>query len=319
VSATGWYVHHHGRGHLTRFLAIRRYLAGPVTVLSSLEAPAHLPDSTTWLRLPRDDDAMPDGTALHDADPQAGGALHWAPLRHPGHHERMAVIAAACASGRFERFVVDVSVEVAMLVRLLGMPTVVMAQPGERDDEPHRLAYRAATRIVVPWAEGLQTTPVLEANRERARWVGAISRFDERMPAAGERLGPVLVLGAADGPAPTPGAVHLDGAEWVDDPWALLSGSEVVVTAAGQNALADLAAAGARAVVVPQQRPFGEQRASAEVLAREGLAVVLDAWPSAAEWPAHLERARALQPDWSRWAVHGGALRAARAIERVGA
>jgi len=319
VSGTGWYVHHHGRGHLTRFLAIRRHLAGPVTVLSSLEAPAHLPDGTTWLRLPRDDDAMPDGTALHDADPQAGGALHWAPLRHPGHHERMAVIAAACASGRFERFVVDVSVEVAVLVRLLGVPTVVVAQPGERDDEPHRLAYRAATRIVVPWAEGLQTTPVLEANRERARWVGAISRFDERMPAAGERLGPVLVLGAADGPAPTPGAVHLDGAEWVDDPWALLSGSEVVVTAAGQNALADLAAAGARAVVVPQQRPFGEQRASAEVLARERLAVVLDAWPSAAEWPAHLERARALQPDWSRWAVHGGALRAARAIERVGA
>ena len=319
MSATGWYVHHHGRGHLTRFLAVRRHLSGPVTVFSSLEAPSVLPPETAWVRLPRDDGPLPDGSDPSRAEPQAGGALHWAPLQHDGHRARMAVIAATCEIERFDRFVVDVSVEVAMLVRLLGVPTVVMAQPGERDDEPHRLAYRAATRIVVPWAEGLQTTPVVEANRERARWVGAISRFDERMPALGERTGPVLVLGGTEGPAPAPGAVHLDGTEWVDDPWALLAGSEIVVTAAGQNALADLAAAGARAVVVPQQRPFDEQRASAEVLAREGMAVVVDAWPSAEEWPAHLERARALQPDWSRWAVHGGALRAARAIERVGA
>lgn len=314
MSGTGWYVHHHGRGHLTRFLAVRRHLPGAVTVLSSLEAPASLPPATDWVRLPRDDDGVADG-----ADPTAGGALHWAPLRHDGHRERMAAIAAACERRRFDRFVVDVSVEVAMLVRLLGVPTVVVAQPGDRDDEPHHLAYRAATRILVPWAEGLQTTPVLESNRERARFTGAISRFDERMPGTGERTGPVLVLGAAAGPLPTADAVHLDGSAWQDDPWPLLTGSDVVVTAAGQNALADLAASHARAIVVPQERPFGEQRASAEVLEREGLAIVLDAWPTAEDWPGHLERARALRPDWPTWRVRGGAARAAAAIEAVGA
>ncbi len=314
MSGTGWYVHHHGRGHLTRFLAVRRHLPGPVTVLSTLEAPASLPIGTEWVRLPRDDDGVVDG-----ADPAAGDALHWAPLQHDGHRERMAAIAAACERHRFDRFVVDVSVEVALLVRLLGVPTVVVAQPGDRDDEPHRLAYRAATRILAPWADGLQTTPVLEANRERTRFSGAISRFDDRMPGAGERTGPVLVLGEAAGPLPTPDAVHLDGTAWQDDPWSLLTGSDVVVTAAGQNALADLAASGARAIVVPQDRPFREQRASADVLEREALAIVLDAWPSAAEWPAHLERARALQPDWWPWRVRGGAARAAAAIEAVGA
>ncbi len=313
MSGTGWYVHHHGRGHLTRFLAVRRHLPGPVTVLSSLEAPAALPAGTDWIRLPRDDDGLTDG-----ADTAAGGALHWAPIGHDGHRERMAAIAAACHRLRFDRFVVDVSVEVALLVRLLGVPTVVVAQPGQRDDDPHHLAYRAATRILAPWAEGLQTTPVLEANRERVRWTGAISRFDDRMPAVAGPIGPVIVLGAAEGPLPDPDAVHLVGAAWRDDPWSLLVGSDVVVTAAGQNALADLAAAGARAIVVPQERPFGEQRASADVLEREGLAIVLDAWPSAEEWPAHLERARALQPDWSPWRVRGGAARAAATIEAVG-
>ncbi len=314
MSGTGWYVHHHGRGHLTRFLAVRRHLPGAVTVLSSLEAPASLPPATDWVRLPRDDDGVADG-----ADPTAGGALHWAPLHHGGHRERMAIIAAACEHHRFDRFVVDVSVEVAMLVRLLGVPTVVVAQPGDRDDEPHHLAYRAATRILAPWADGLQTTPVLEANRERARFTGAISRFDERMPGSGERTGPVLVLGAAAGPLPTADAVHLDGSAWQDDPWPLLTGSDVVVTAAGQNALADLAASEARAIVVPQERPFGEQRASADVLEREGLAIVLDAWPTPEEWPGHLERARALRPDWPTWRVRGGAARAAATIEAVGA
>ena len=52
---------------------------------------------------------------------------------------------------------------------------------------------------------------------------------------------------------------------------------------------------------------------------RAGLAVVLAAWPSAAEWPAHLGRARALRPDWASRRVRGGAQRAAAIIEEVGA
>ena len=39
----GWYVHHHGAGHLTRLLAVRPHLDADVVVFSSLAAPVAVP------------------------------------------------------------------------------------------------------------------------------------------------------------------------------------------------------------------------------------------------------------------------------------
>ena len=44
---------------------------------------------------------------------------------------------------------------VISFVRLLGIRTIVLAQPGDRSDAPHRLAFDAAERIVAPWPEEL--------------------------------------------------------------------------------------------------------------------------------------------------------------------
>ena len=89
----------------------------------------------------------------------------------------------------------------------------------------------------------------------------------------------------------------------------------VVVGWAGQNSIADLAAADASAVIVPQERPFAEQLETALAVDRAGLAVVATTWPSAAAWPELIERAAHLRPDWSRWEVRGAAARAAAAID----
>ncbi|GAA0553511.1 hypothetical protein GCM10010172_40060 [Paractinoplanes ferrugineus] len=321
MGLTGWYVHHHGAGHLTRFRAVRRFLPGAVVVFSSLPEPAALPPATTWIHLDRDDDGRP-----ADADPTAGGLLHWAPLGHAGHARRFAAIAGALGARRFDRFVVDVSVEVALLVRLLGVPTVVITQPGDRGDAPHRLAYSTAARVLAPWPAGTHPAPATRALVE----VGGISRFDGRERVVRPDPGTVLVLGAgvaepdfAAAASATPGTRwQLAGgsaATWLDDPWAALQRAEVVVTAAGQNSIADIAAAGARAVVVPQPRPFDEQVATGRVLADRRLAVVEPAWPAPHEWPAVLDRARAQHPDWTQWGVAGAARRAAEAITEVGA
>jgi glycosyl transferase family 28 len=322
MGLTGWYVHHHGAGHLTRFRAVRPHLAGEVVVFSSLPEPATLPAGTSWLRLDSDNDrpaGAPDPAA---ADPTAGGLLHWAPLGHTGHARRLAVIAGAVAARRFDRFVIDVSVEVALFVRLLGVATVVVTQPGDRSDGPHRLAYASASRVLAPWPPGAHHSPGFVE-------VGGISRFDDRVRDAEPEPGTVLVLGAdfaghvARAAAANPGTRwhHAGGSAstWIDDPWAALQRAEVVVAAAGQNSVADLAAAGARAVVVPQPRPFGEQTATGRLLADRRLAVVEPVWPGDAAWPAVLARARALRPDWSQWGVAGAARRAAAAIAEAGA
>lgn len=327
----GWYVHHHGYGHLTRFLAIRPHLPGPVTVFSSLPAPDGLDAGATWHRLPTDDDPYVRGGALRhprDGRPGAGGALHWAPLGHPGHRARLTAIAEAITRLDPSVFVVDVSVEVAAFVRLLGVPTVVVSQPGDRTDEPHRLAYRLADRVLAPWAEGMLPAPSANAG---VRHTGGISRFDGRARSTEPDARSVVLLGtalpeehvrAARGILAAEGwrvdAVGAAGAPRDDDPWPRIGRAAVVVSAAGQNSVADLAAARARAVVIPQPRPFDEQLATAAVLQRRGLAVVAspDAWR---RLPALVAEAAASAPDWTAWRVRGAAARAAAVIAEAAA
>ncbi|PSM38270.1 hypothetical protein C6Y14_38555 [Streptomyces dioscori] len=140
----------------------------------------------------------------------------------------------------------------------------------------------------------------------------------------------VLLLMGAGGTDVSPGEVKaaraatpgwewttLGGPEggWSADPWPALCAADVVVTHAGQNALAECAAARRPAVVVPQERPFGEQAATGRALTRGDLAVVTPRWPAPDAWPALLEQAYEQGGDrWSRWAPGDGAIRAATAL-----
>ncbi len=330
----GWYVHHHGYGHLSRLLAVRPHLRSRVAVFSSLPRPRTLDAATSWTQLPSDADVVThaDGSSLdpRDAEPTARGHLHWAPHGHPGHRARLATIAAAAAEDDLRVFVSDVSAEVAVFARLLGLLTVVVTQPGERTDAPHALAYDLADRILAPWAHGAVRADALTARGERVVWTGGISRFDGRgtSPRSGERS--VLLLGRTLDPEVREAtsarlaargwdvrAVGHDGASRVDDPWPLLSSSTVVVSAAGQNSVADLAAAGARAVVIAQDRPFDEQQHTATALERWGLARVAPADVAPDDLVALVERAADDTPDWTRWQTPGAARRFAEAIEAM--
>lgn len=337
----GWYVHHHGWGHVTRMLAIRPHLDDDVTVFSSLPQPEGLPSRTTWVQLPSDSDAVIDADGCRReardlGDVTAHGALHWAPVRHPGHQARLAAIAEWVAVRPVSAFVVDVSVEVTIFTRLLGVPTIVFAQPGDRSDAPHRLGYDLADLILAPWAPVTIEAVELIGRDDRVRRVGAVSRYDGRpRPERGDdavderrvlflsrtldapRLTETIDLLTADGwVVDTAGAGDDDR---VDDVWPLLCRATVVVSAAGQNGIADLAAADARAVVIAQDRPFDEQEATARVLAAQGLAETVRADASPAEVVQSIRRAAASTPRWSGWQVTGAAARAAAAIDEVSA
>ncbi|MFD6418788.1 glycosyltransferase [Streptomyces sp. NPDC060194] len=327
----GYYVHHQGSGHLHRALGIAARLALPVTGLSTLPAPDDWPGP--WVRLPRDDDGDP----ATFGDVTAGGRLHWAPLRHAGLRGRTALLARWVESAAPRLVVSDVSVEVALLVRLMGVPTAVVALRGERTDVPHRTAYDLADLLLAPWPAALPEPGWPAHWRARTLHTGAFSRFDGR-PRPGPTEGPggsgrprrVLLLMGSGGSDVSPGEVKaaraatpgwewttLGGPDgtWSPDPWPALCAADVVVTHAGQNAVAECAAARRPAVVVPQERPFGEQAATGRALTRGRLCTVVPRWPAAEEWPALLERAREQGGDrWSRWSPGDGAARAAAAL-----
>ncbi len=342
----GYYVHHQGHGHLHRMRSIASALTEPVTVLSSLPPPsAPAPDSRfTWRHLPSDNAS---GTYV---DPDAGGTLHWAPRYEPGLRSRMAAISRWIQDTDPDLLVVDVSVEVALLARLHGVPTIVVAMRGNRSDRAHRLAYDAADALLAPWSAEFAVPDWPSTWSRKTFHTGAISRFASQArdcaPAASidafDRPGRiaadprprVLVLWGSGGsgrPAAAIAAAQAGTPHWQwrvagvppeenGDVWELLQWADVVITHAGQNAVAEVASARRPAVVIAEDRPHGEQAATARVLGDAGLAVALDEWPDPARWPALLHGAVTLGGlGWERWAAADAADVAADFLTRTAA
>ena len=322
----GYYIHHHGSGHLNRAKSICAQLRHPIVALTSLDIPRPHP-FTKVLALPRDDaGARPAKTTANDA-------LHWAPLHDQGLTTRMALIAEWIEQARPAAVVVDVSVEVAVFVRLLGVPVIVMAMPGERTDAPHVLVHQIADRIVAAWPGELYEPDWLRTHAHKTSYVGGISRFEDRQDPQPprDRVPTVLVLTGAGGCDFDQATVDATAAQMPEinwktlglrngvttaDPWPDICAADVVITHAGQNCVADVAAARRPAIVLAQSRPFDEQHVTAETLRRHRLASVTTDWPDPHAWQCLIRQAQAADPNkWERWRTKGAAARAAEAIE----
>ena len=307
----GYYVHHHGRGHSHRALALARQLGEPVTGLSSLPPPTGWPGD--WVVLERDDQS----SAV--ADPTARGRLHWAPRADSGLSTRAAQLSQWLDRHRPRLVVVDVSVEAALLARLHGVPVVTVVLPGQRADAAHLLGFDVSTQLVAMWpAAAYGMLPGLpDSIRDRVQTVGAVSRYPLR-PDAPRRPGPRRVLLMTGAGGDNLHAAQIERARqlsaewewtilgrhghWHDDPRALLYDADVVVTNAGQNSVAEIAAARKPAIVIPQTRPYEEQQTTAAALTAGGWPVVVeDGFPEGG-WPKRLESAAQLDvARWSTW------------------
>jgi UDP-N-acetylglucosamine--N-acetylmuramyl-(pentapeptide) pyrophosphoryl-undecaprenol N-acetylglucosamine transferase len=185
----GYYVHHHGRGHLHRALAILPQLRTPTTVLSSLELDQTFGDTTLpapgddrrdgahteVVRLPLD---LPAGERIAAA---AGRlplppVLHYAPIGVAGLRQRTAALATWFTTADPAVLVVDVSVEVALLARLSGVAPVVVRQHGDRWDPGHRAAYEGAAALLAPWAPAFEDPTAPQEVRDRTWYVGGVTR-----------------------------------------------------------------------------------------------------------------------------------------------
>ncbi|GLS46814.1 glycosyltransferase [Methylobacterium brachythecii] len=337
----GIYVHHQGAGHWQRACRIATALDRPVTLLGTFNELDTMEARVPLVDLPDDRIVGFDGD---DGEAERPEALHYAPLGHPGIRERMARIAAWIAKADPVLVIVDVSVEVALLCRLLSVPTVVLRLAGTRTDPPHLEAFRAATRLIVPYPAALDAADVPEwvsaksffsgflgsspvtKGAEDGRIVvvfgqggrgGCIADLADASRAVPDRAWHVLgpVVGLADG-TPVPANLHLHG--WVEDVDANLSQASFVVGGAGDGVVAAVVAASKRFVCLPEPRPYGEQASKADALASLGAAIVNHGWPNAAAWPELIRQAMAL--DASRIASLADAdslVRTVAEIERI--
>ena len=97
----------------------------------------------------------------------------------PGLRTRMSALSAWIHGARPSVLVADVSVEVAVLARLHGIPVVSVVLPGRRVDDAHALGYALSTRLVAAWPP--TASPMLPGLPDhvvaRVEPVGGISRF----------------------------------------------------------------------------------------------------------------------------------------------
>lgn len=313
----GIYAHHHGSGHMHRSRAIQRELRAMGYECEIL--------STAGGDVPLIDDGSDASRELRSGRAMtAGGTLHYAPYGSPQIASRFAQIAKWVADNQPEAFYVDVSNEVAAFVRLMGIPVVVHAMPGARGDAPHQLAYAQADAIVAAWPDWVPVPEHLRAHADRLHEVGGISRLTPREGVQRDPHHVVVMAGlggstwspedwaAVEAACPEYRFTFLGGDNRVDDPTELLQSAGIAVTAGGQNSVADLAATNTPAVILPQPRPFAEQKLGAKVL--DGLATVRNAFPAPEEWPELLRRR---DTDWARWQTEGAARRAAEVIAGV--
>lgn len=297
----GWYAHHHGNGHIVRAQTVLPHLTHPATLFSSRAS-----EGVTLL--PTDVDRPRTSACGTLATP---GSLHYAPVGVDGLRERMTQLSEWVRQTDPDLFVVDVSVEVTLLMRLLSVPTAVMRQHGRRDDDAHRLAYDSAAVLMAPWGPELEDPNTPPDIVDRTTYVGGFSRFDGR-PAdrahARQSLGVdestrlVVVIEGSGGQSEWPveqtasttpawhwvalgnraSTAHSTG--WVEDPWNWLSAADVLVTHAGHNAVMECAATGRPTMVIPQDRPFDEQVRKAAVLELAGAGMIRPHWPASTEW-----------------------------------
>lgn len=311
----GYYVHHHGDGHLARALTIAR-AAPPGRVVLLGTRLDHRTGDLPFVDLPDDAPA-----ADSVASSRQAGVLHYAPRNHSGVRERTARIAAWIARERPSLVVADVSVEVAMLARLASTATAYVRLNGSRTDAPHMQAFAAADGLLAPFAAGLDDEDTPADIRRRTFYVPGLTA--RPLPATRTigvlgvvgRGGPGVGIGLGDGeqwaaaaravpdmtwtvvgpctlPRKPPPNLKMPG--WVDDVAARIAGAEVVVGAAGDGLVGAVIAARRPFVCLPEPRPYGEQIGKAARLQALGAAIVRPTWPMPERWPEIIVEARYL-------------------------
>ncbi len=198
---------------------------------------------------------------------------------------------------------VDVSVEIALLARLCGVPYVYVRQHGLRNDMPHQFAYEAAELIIAPYSEEMSHADQEGLFGRKTLFSGGFSRYTgrhaEHRPAAKR----IAVFAGEGGTCFDAGflirlskqlpeaEIHVVGNlqmgrngeempncmfhEYLPDPAGLLLTCRAVIANAGHNAVMEIADLGLPFICVPAERPFREQEIKAEHLERLKLAMIV--------------------------------------------
>ena len=328
-----FFVHHQGRGHANRTMALVEAFSRerPVSVLT---AGPHLFDGFSrdieLIALPNMIGAGVPTKRLY-AEPTPS-TLHCVPLGLREMRGTMRAIIDHLDERDVGLFVVDVSSEIALLARIASVPAVQIRMHGDRSDVGHIGSYEASVGMLAPFDESLEQADYPAYLRAKTFYSGGLCTTRDEVlerEVARAKLGlgmnhEIVVVLTGGGGAGTPyapltvGARALPDAEWLvlgptlkeghetnfanlkERGWVpnvtdYLAAADIVIASAGDNTITEIARVGRPLVVMPEWRYFGEQARKAEALALLGAAVHAPRWPGDIPgWQVLMSEARRL-------------------------
>ena len=280
-----FYVHHHGSGHFMRSLAIAKALNHDKIIFLGSDLNRFkniLPDNIQILDLPMD---TPLSTDSKFEMGSGVDCFHYAPLQVLGISERTSTITKLFVDSRPLLLIVDVSVEVALLARLCGIPTIIIRQHGKRTDLPHKLAYQSAELLIAPFGKELETSKEFEV-LNKTFYSGGFSRYTGKEVKVNAFKDQVAILIGKGGSSLTLdviahiaiqcpdqyfhvlGGFKSSGKEHplnitfhglTDDVQEILTRCALVIGNLGHNTVMEIATVEKSFIGIPENRPFDEQ------------------------------------------------------------
>lgn len=294
IMKIGYYVHSHGDGHRQRAIAIAKHYPHIFTLIgTNLE---NRTEGLDYLDLPSDSCTDDNYTNNHLH------LTHYTPYNEPNIRHRMRQISDWIDDNKPDLMVVDVSVEIAMLARILTIPTVYVRLVGKRSDSAHMDAFLAAEALLCPFAKELETETTDEQIRKKSYYFADLSsKTNVEIKAEDNNILVLLGAGGHDfklkhliklakalpkwkinvlGPIKRsffkriPKNLHLHG--WIKDYLPYLTKASIVIGSAGDGVVSNVLNLKKPYICVPQYRPFDEQIEKAKKLSEIGIDVIYD-------------------------------------------
>ncbi|UKT64779.1 glycosyltransferase [Pedobacter mucosus] len=341
-----FYVHHHGLGHYRRAVQIAEKLIQhqPVLLGSNLKIQSkNLNKAIAIVDLPLDTPTTDDvnysnGTLVDE--------LHYAPLNINGLSERAAILSDFFAKNGPLILIVDVSVEVTLLARLCGIPTIVIRQHGIRSDPAHLMAYKCAELLIAPYGKNL--------NRSANKWItkktlfsGGFSRLDtikkEDETAPNNQISIIIGKGGSSLNVNTVSKIaakcqtftfHVLGDvldndkpnlsnvvfyDFADDVFEIITKCSLVIGNTGHNSVMEVASLNKRFIGIPEPRPFDEQLEKAASLKNiNGYLTVLPEEIESIDWNFLINKMLLITPNWKNTIDSNALDNIANAIQSLG-
>lgn len=317
-----YYAHHFGTGHLRHAQKVA------TSELFDLQVTSTGPRNAKLLNGPLEYVELTPDVSPAGPEPllPSGSFLHYAPTGDLI-QQRFAQMNRAWKLFRPDVVMVDVSVEVALFARLSGYRVAFRRMPGDRNDQPHQMAYSLADSIFGYFPVGLDDPGHLSRYAHKSHYLSVAEpkalpasvnpedfvpprrhrvvvqtslasaiplNYVARAAAASSEWDWDVVGSVEAGGTPLPANLQLHGV--LSDPTPIMRAATVVISSTGHNAVVAAASCHRPVLLVPEERPYAEQLAFAVALRDRVGVEMVENWSSAVDWPRTLKRAALSDP-----------------------